>query len=321
MIKAKYAPPKLVDEDTIYLLNTGNSQIRMECTNPDIEDKTYEADELIQVSYPGHKDLVIKIPDTINYAGFRLDGGRNVKLIGAELNAIVPASAENRALMRLHAMRSLFVEGVKFNTLEMDGMDALLYGTYSNQLILPDVYIQNSSMKGLWNNSENIYHADGFQHYGGFMNLRVHNVDIETKVQGFITAPQVHRIGCVELDHVTVNYKDPETASGYAAYLKDHTEQKRPTYIFNEFYVGERQTEWDTPEEELWETYSVFPPVHVENGCVRNGNEISYPTHPEIHGVIKKRTSELFCPVDAGSNYVAGEYQGFETTHYHPSEY
>lgn len=262
------------------------------------DDPTYfPEDEQVEITLAYDKDVVVVLPEKpLDIASLRIHHGRHVVVRGGHLRAVKPADKTMRGLLWAGGTRgALYVENMILDTTYKDGLDALLVGGYGNQSkdTYPDVYIRNVRMTGVENSDGNPFHADCFQYYGPTNITYMHGVDCETNTQGFFLAPQ-HHVGGISLNHVSITYLNPERANGYALYLKDKVDDARVPIIFNDVYVGRRDTDFGYGHDGKWEVYSIFPHALLEHGLRREGDAVKFPFYSEIEGSVFLHQGDRF---------------------------
>jgi len=308
-----YAPPKLSNPRTYTIYRNGVSII-VECDDVNIPDAIFNEEDIVFLNVSNTIDCIFKFPEELTFSGLRVDNCNNVRIIGGKLNALRPADAQLRAMLRIGGQASsVFIEGVHIDCKNQNGMDALVFGGWSNQVKTPDIYIQECLFEGTRNEDGSPYHSDGMQFYGSVNNLRICNVDIKTGTQGLFLAPQWHRVGSIDMRNVTI--QPTPDANGYPLYLRDANENDRPSVQMWNVFVGEREyNPQNKPLDKLWELYSVFPHAEMENGCKNDDGFISWQHNfPEITGGVRKLTNESFAPENVGVGYEPAYYEGVET--------
>ncbi|MEM6781059.1 MAG: hypothetical protein AAF569_04285 [Pseudomonadota bacterium] len=261
------------------------------------------------------KDYIIDLPDNqiVETKGLHFRGGRNVQVIGGHIKAMVPAEHRIRAALRFSGtVKSVYVEGLLIDTNSQLGLDGLLAGGVMHKPgICADVYIQNTHIKNMVSTYQDRFHADGFQYYGCTENTRMDRVSIRSQYQGVFLSPQ-HDISSIDMRRVDLDYSDPNNGTGYALFIRNRSNGRRPAVNLENIYVGPRVTTYTSPREEDWERYAIHPPSHRPNGGVRVGNVVTFPDYPEITGEVRLGPlAEPFAPETVvGLNYVSPGYIG-----------
>lgn len=290
-----WVTPQLDDPDVYSIYDHDQANIALQRNQDD--PVLIPREEHVELTLAYNKDIVVLLPDQpLEIASLRIHHGRNVVIRGGHLRAAKPADKKTRGLLWAGGTRgALYVENMILDVNFQNGMDALLVGGYGNQTpdTYPDIYIRNVLMTGVENSDGNPFHADCFQYYGPTNITYMDGVDCETNTQGFFLAPQ-HHIGAIFLNRVSISYINPERANGYALYLKDSQDDARVPIIFNDVYVGRRDTDFGYGHDGKWEVYSIFPHALTEYGVRREGDAVTFPFYSEIEGFIFLYQGEAF---------------------------
>lgn len=312
---AMAGPPPLSGSTRTYSFSyVSGGQIQMTCSDPAIAAVTKLNTEYFFLNVSNTINVILDFPRALRFAGLRLDNCKTVIIqgayLGVNLKALVPATAENRSMLRINGQAG----EVYYNNFQIDcdrkrGMDALEMGAFTAQSGLswwPTQRIspQNGWLHGMYNKVGDSYHADGGQWYGSAKKLQMTNMDISTDTQGLFLTPQTqYRVDKMSLKNIVIFYERPEIANAYALTLWETTQVSQPAIELDEVYVGERDyNQFSKPEEELWGLYSVNPRVGSVRGAVESppgvlsfpeldGNGVS-----KVTGVIKKYTNQSFRP-------------------------
>ncbi len=224
------------------------------------------------LSLPMDRDFLLKMPDfpLTGPGGLRIDGGRNVVVIGGEISiADVPqgtAGADRRGLVVKNQTGVVHIEG-----LEIRGED-LAEGI---QIAAPDAIVQLQKIRiGRVSSDDASFHSDVLQVWGGVQELRVDRLTGQSAFQGIFLKSDISgaNIGAVDLRRVNII-----GGSGYNFYA-DETVGSITT---SEVYALPGPTK-------QWR-YSAFPPVAsgvwsgVVHGAPRSGDFVPRGTVGLVH--------------------------------------
>jgi len=309
--KLSWLPPIQSNPTHIYItIDANKSIINFQKNSDPIESRP--VNKQLIVTFAENEDAIIHLPTTgpLVMPGILVRFGHNIRVIGGHMIATATGDPNGiRGLLRFTGTTgSSFVEGVILDCNERLGLDGLLVGGVAGQTFFPDVYLQNSIIKGVYSLSTSALHSDGFQYYGATGVTRMDKVSVRSKYQGLFLDPQ-HDIHSIDLRRVDVDYIDPPNGEGYIFYLRQLETGRRPLVFMDEVYVGRRDTQFGGE----WEKYSVYPPSMLTFGGIRIGDSITFPSFTEVVGEVKLApppNGPFVNESDVGVGYVSPGYVG-----------
>lgn len=275
--KLRWAPPALVNPITIQL-TAGQTGTKLDPT----------------------KDYIIKFPPTKKVGGTAIFGGRNVVIMGGHVT--IPAENTGKGG---NYQRSLFITDnqgiVHIEGLLVDGSgggesDAIAISSPNST-----VQIQNLRVNGILG-TNNTWHADVVQPWGGVKELRIDRITGSSYYQGLQIPEDVGAIGKAIISHVNLSILTPATgvSGGQMVWLSHYCKG----------YPVELDEVYALPRPGRTFGSSVFP-MNTDTTCpfVINGQEGYWPGLPQ-KGVVKHGVPEKdFVPEGtAGINYVSPGY-------------
>jgi len=218
--KLRYAPPTLVDPTTVNVLATGT--------------------DTQTITLGDTEDAIIQFPSTVVQHPVVVSGGRRVVVIGGEINY---DGSYSRALAfkRMPAGSIVFIEGMKIDTADASGADAINIDGKTRES--PDVYIQNCRISGVHGTSSG-HHGDAIQFTGavgseiyGRGNLYVGHSDFDTSYQSIICAKHVYHdmsytfVNRVESCYFTYNTLSNDNRCAYIYWTSSGSDTTKCNYL------------------------------------------------------------------------------------------
>lgn len=228
--KLTWAPPTLATPTTVYLSNSATGR------KTGILDPT--------------KDYIVVVTEEITVSdGIEVNGGRNIRLVGASVNFGVTnygTTYGNRGMfIKGHpsqtVARTIHIEGVNFAGYMTEGINYDGQGEPGATLVLQNVNFSSPVIGAQPTN-----HADLFQCYNGPTNLRVDHFYGKTQYQGFMIQPHqfphptntsyYSPLGTYDFRNV---YIESTTDAGVSLYMVTGASNgsDRPTVVTSEVYL------------------------------------------------------------------------------------
>lgn len=273
----RWAPPKLVNPTTIQL-GTGQSGVKLD----------------------NNKDYIIKFPAAKKVGGTALFGGRNIVIMGGHVT--IPAENTGKGG---NLQRALFITGNQ-GTVHVEGLLVDGSGGGESDAIAIEspnsiVQIQNLRVNGIIG-SNNTWHADMVQPWGGVKELRIDRLTGSSYYQGLQIPEDKGAIGKSIVSHVNMSILTPSSGvSGGQAIWLSHYCKTYPIEL-DEVYVQPRAGRSFSA--------AVFPMASdAKCPAVINGGETTWPYHTVTGSVHEGAPDVDFVPEGlAGLNYVSPGY-------------
>lgn len=159
------------------------------------------------------KDYLIQLPDEPREQTVRIQGGRNVVLIGGHIRIPKKGSSDHRAIYILDGApsRTVHIEGVLVTCHDEDEGDAIAIDAPNTIVQVENFRVEN--LQGAINTKEGHNHSDIIQPWGGVAELRVDKLTGSSNYQGLFLNADFNRNGAIRLKNINLT-ADEEWFSG-----------------------------------------------------------------------------------------------------------
>jgi hypothetical protein len=248
------------------------------------------------------RDYIVKLPHAVKRGATVLKGGRNVVLVGGEIEIPRRAkgSTERRAIYVKDNAGTVHIEGVLIRGRGVGDGIAIAAPRST-------VQVQNSRIVDL-RGSYAGWHADVLQPWGGVRSLRIDRLTGSSNYQGLQIPRDLGRIGAADIRNVDLSYTNRRPATGgYLLWLATGADSCRG-------YPVRLRRVYLAPKRGRSLADSVWPPATFDRGCAarRAGSGIGWRRLP-VAGRVRPgppRGGHLVPAGTAGLDYTTPGYRG-----------
>ena len=189
------------------------------------------------------KDYIIRLPDEPREQTVRIQGGRNVVLIGGHIRIPKKGSSNHRAIYIQDGApgRTVHIEGVLVTCHDEDEGDAIAIDAPNTIVQVENFRVEN--LQGAINTDEGHNHSDIIQPWGGVAELRVDKLTGNSNYQGLFLNADSNKNGAIILKNINLK-ADEEwfdgAKGGYMLWL-DEKSSPPPRIELENVYVKPRK--------------------------------------------------------------------------------
>ena len=237
------------------------------------------------------KDYVIQLPDEPREQTVRIQGGRNVVLIGGHIRIPKKGSSDHRAIYILDGApgRTVHIEGVLVTCHDEDEGDAIAINAPNTIVQVENFRVEN--LQGAIDTDAGHNHSDIIQPWGGVAELRVDKLTGSSNYQGLFLNADFNQNGAIRLKNVNLT-ADEEWFSGakggYMIWL-DEKSSPPPHIELENIYVKPRTGR------------SLESTVHPADKALIQNNYASWPGLAHVTGGVYLANESTSDFVPAGS--------------------
>lgn len=240
-------------------------------------------------NFSATQDVIVIGSDTPRTSQLKIDGGRNVVVLGGEYAPV--GDSKSATIQIQNVTKAIHIEGVHIDSKNASQDGIAVSGAGSSQ---PSVTVQNSVITNI-HGTQSGTHADVFQTWGPVGDMRFYNITGDTSYQGFFIAPQYspgHK--SADFENVNISYNG---GSGYTYqywFLDGNNQTPYPVTLKN-VYATERAGQ-------SAESASVWPKEGM--GAVRVGDQITFQGLPYTGAITVGTPAKNFATTtNTGANF------------------
>lgn len=240
-------------------------------------------------SFSSTQDVIFIGSDTPRTSQLKIDGGRNVVVLGGEFAPV--GDSKSATIQIQNVTKAIHVEGVHIDSKNAAQDGIAVSGAGSSQ---PTVTVQNSVIENIHGTQSGV-HGDVFQTWGPVGDMRFYNITGDTSYQGFFISPQYspgHK--SADFENVNISYNG---GSGYTYqyWFLDGSNQTPYPVTLKNVYATERDGQNAVDA-------SVWPKAGM--GAVRTGDQITFQGLPYTGAItVGEPAKDFATTTNTGANF------------------